>query len=174
MLLLCVPLKKPVPQCLVPWSSIRMNLLQVLWQQDGLFNLLATSCNQCHSLSVSVSGCLAQFPGIRHCTDTAVLLLHSVDHIVENARCVLTVSQSFKSLDYILRGKEERRPDITWTVLCVTLSDKCTGCSTVPCQSWPQTSVHFWSQQKQLEQQSPPLGSFQTKGNSWASGKEAE
>lgn len=39
----------------------------------------------------------------------------------------------------------------------------------LPCQSWIQTLVHFENPQKPREQQSPPSGSFQTKGGSWAS-----
>lgn len=42
----------------------------------------------------------------------------------------------------------------------------------LPHQSWAQTSLNFESRHKQPVQRSPPQGSFQTKGGSWAPGRE--
>lgn len=103
-------------------------------------------------LAASVTGCFAQFPGIWHGTDAAVHLLHGVHHVVEFLCAFMFVSQSFQSLDHILKDElEEMR--LRWSQ-CAALF-WVNAFSVIPYQIWVQISLHFESRQTRREQRSP-------------------
>lgn len=58
-------------------------------------------------LRSSVTGGLAQLPGVRHGADAAVHLLHGVHHVVEFLGAPLFVSQILQSRDHILKDQSE-------------------------------------------------------------------
>lgn len=135
--------RRPVIQCLGQTPPVAVF--------KGPCNLQAHPASLALWPSVSVTSRLTQFPCVGHCTDTAVLPLHGLDHVVEASCCLMIVSQSFQGLDDILRRERgEGASTGAKTASRVASSTKMQR-KLLPHQSWLQTSLHFGSQRKRQE-----------------------